>query len=414
MKTYTTRPSTHGDSSSPSPGLEAKGPAVKGPAAKGPEQVEQMRSPERRMLCPGPPIKAKRSWKTQAAGPVLRLNFTPGGAHIIAVVQRDSAGRQAQELQLFETKTSREVVLDQQENRPPSYQTLRDGNGGNTSGYRQDPSTSAGQFILHPGDGFEESILRPDMGGSRLTVVDLYYPLDRFEEPDDALVTKLKGVQFPMAVSPDPLVLPGCDDVFAGVDTENNSVLRVFSWSADEHLLRQRRFWDFMDDEITHLEFTRDGRRIVCLTKNKCCRVVDIATDGHHVIPIPTTHEPEMLRTYQSPDGKLKVAVSIWQDLVVVSEYGGGHIDIYSLLGAMGRKVRALCLTKDCEFLACATDDGFDIFQPRSRRIVQKGLGRGLTDIRTGCFSDDGRHIAVADASGKIHLFQLSGSQWGK
>lgn len=376
-------------------------------------EVDQMRTGEPPMLPPWSTIKSKRMWKVQAAGPVLSLDFTPGGAHVVAVVQSGASGR-GREIQVFETKTSQEVILEPQENRPPSYQTLTDSNGNNTGSYRLDLSSSAGQFVLHPGQGFEESILRPDIGGSRLTMVDLFYPTDVFENPDDALITKLQEVKFPVSISPAPQVLPGCDEVFVGVDTEDESVLRVFSWSADDHILRQRRTWDFRGDKITHVEFTRDGRRIVCLTEQKNCRVVDLCSDEQHAIPIPTQHKAEILRTYQNPNGQNKVAVSIWEDVMVFGQYGGGEVDIYSLLGAIGQKVRALCLTKDCEFLAVATDNGFDIFQPRTRRIVQKGLGRGLLDIQKGCFSDDGRYIAVADAGGKTYLFKLSGPQWAK
>lgn len=392
-----------------------------GPAAQmSQHQVEQIRTGEAPMLPPWSNIKAKRAWKIQAAGPVQSLNFTPGGAHIVAVVQSGSTGR-SREIQIFETKTSQEVILEPQENRPPSYHSLTDltvgGNNNNNmgSGHHLDLSSSAGQFVLHPGGGFEESIVRPDIGGSRLTVVDLEYPTEGFDDPDDALVTKLQDTRFPLAISPAPQVLPGCDEVFAGVDSEEKGVLRVFSWTADEHLLRRRREWEFQGDEITHLEFTGDGRRVVCLTKNKYCRVVDLAKDEQHGIPIPTSHEPEMLRTYQSPDGAVQVAVSVWQDVVVVSHgYGVGQTDMYSLLGAVGKGVRALCLTKDCEFLACATDNGVDIIQPRTRRIVQKGLGRGLVGIAKGCFSDDGRHIAVADSGGRIYLLKLSGPQWAR
>lgn len=374
-----------------------------------------MRTRETPMLPPWPTIKAKRQWKTQASGPVQSLTFTPGGAHVVTVVENGASGS-FRAIQVFETKSSHEVVLEPQENRPPSYQSMRPPTrAGNTGGdFPLDLTISAGQFILHPGGGFEESIVRPDIGWSRLTVTDLYYPLDDFEDPDDALITRVKSIQFPMAISPGPPVLSGCDEIFAGVDIEDKGVLRVYSWSADEHRLRQRRSWEFPNDEITHLEFTGDGRRIVCLTKRRFCRVVDLVTNEQQAIPVPTTHEPEMLRTYQSPDGKVEVAVSIWEDVVVFSEYGGGQVETYSLLSAVGAKVRALCLTKDCEFLACATDNGFDIFQPRTRKIVQKGLGRDIVDIRKGCFSDDGRNIAVADASGKIYFFKLSGSQWVK
>lgn len=393
-----------------------------GPAAQmSQHQMEQMRTCETPMLPPWSNIKAKRAWKIQAAGQVQSLNFTPGGAHIVAVVQSGSTGR-SREIQIFETKTSQEVIVEPQENRPPSYHSLADltvaggnKNNDNTGGghHHLDISSSAGHFVLHPGGGFEESIVRPDIGGSRLTVVDLEYPKEGFDDPDDALVAKLQNTRFPLAISPAPQVLPGCDEVFAGVDSEEKGVLRVFSWTADEHLLRRRREWEFQDDEITHLEFTGDGRRVVCLTKNKYCRVVDLAKDEQHETQIPTSHEPEMLRTYQSADGAVQVVVSVWQGVVVVSHgYRGDQTDIYSLLGAVGKGVRALCLTKDCEFLACATDNGVDIFQPRTRRIVQKGLGRGLVGITKGCFSDDGRHIAVADSVGRISLLKLSGPQW--
>lgn len=400
-----TRPTAYGSSSS-------KPDSGSATAREGTQQVEQMRTREPPMLPPWSAIKAKRQWKIEASGPVHSLTFTPGGAHVVAVVQSGASGS-FREIQVFETKSSQEVVLEPQENRPPSYQSMRPPTrAGHAGDFPLDLTISSGQFILHPGGGFEESIVRPDVGGSRLTVTDLYYPLDDFEDPDDALITRVKSIQFPMAISPGPQVLPGCDEVFAGVDMEDKGILRVYSWSGDEHLLRQRRSWQFPDDEITHLEFTGDGRRIVCLTSKKFCRLLDLATNEEQATPVSVGHEPEMLRTYQSPDGKVKVAVSVWQDVVMFNEYGGGQVETYSLWGAVGAKVRALCLTKDCEFLACATDNGFDIFQPRTKKIVQKGLGRGIVNIRKGCFSDDGRNIAVADAGGKIYFFKLSGSQW--
>lgn len=365
------------------------------------------------MLSPWPTVKTKRKWKIQAAGPVVSLTFTPGGGHIVAVVQSGASG-QARDLQVFEKKTSQEVVLEPQENRPPSYHASKDSQEGNVWGSSLGVPTSASHYALHPGGGFEESIVRPDVGGSRLNVVDLFYPSEEFENPEDALVTKLQNVQFPIVISPTSEVLPGCDEVFAGVDTADKGMLRVYSWSADEHLLRERRCWNFPNDEITHLEFTRDGRRIVCLTKKKYYRVVDLTSEGQFGIPVTTKHEPEMLRTYQSRDGRIKVAVSVWQDVVVVGNYDRGQTEIYSLSGAVGSSVRALCLTKECDLLACATDNGIDLFQPRTRKVVQKGLGRGLVDIRTGSFSDDGGYLAVADSGGNISLLKLSRPQWAK
>lgn len=164
-------------------------------------------------------------------------------------------------------------------------------------------------------------------------------------------------------------------------------------------------------DEVTQLAFVpqwaADGRLVqgalVSAGRDGFVRVTDVAS-GRTLkkIEVGGRAAPGILRV--SPDGRL--VVTVWGRDVVVWWLDSGRVHSYSLHSVRQHEGWPLCVSPDCRYLICRTEDGFDVSD------VETGKFRGELAIRgqpitSAAVNSDGTRLAVGDYKGGLQMFEI-------
>lgn len=357
-------------------------------------------------------------WQKSPDGPIVDISFTPGGEHVVAVVKTSGSLGAAHEFRIWEARSARPVHVQDQS------QQGRSGMGGSGfygSSFRDYPTPNpsiSGSFIMSP--CWREAFLRPDnqVFSPELDFVDLgSRAIVPFEVPGK--------MSLPIAASPNPGYIMGFDQVLAGVDSVCKSVIHIVGKAKNGVVLDKS--YDLRCGEINHLTFTSDGAMVLSLSKYGVCRWTDIdcgAGDGIHIMsrhPSDMLHSGHMkLPSCTSPSGydEFRHIVSVWSSEVAVWRWVphqdgeiSSRLDVYDLNEVLGRRLTALCISPDGLYIACASDDGFDIIEVVTGKWVMgtSSWRGGPFGICKGAFSPSGRGILLCTQERTIYWHKLDG-----
>lgn len=106
-----------------------------------------------------------------------------------------------------------------------------------------------------------------------------------------------------------------------------------------------------------------------------------------------------------SPDGRL--VVTVWGRDVVLWHLDTGRVHRYHLDAVRGRAEGwPLCVSPDCRYLACRTEDGFDVSDVLTGKFRGE-FARAGPPITAAAFDRDGRRLVVGDYAGGLQLFEV-------
>lgn len=148
-------------------------------------------------------------------------------------------------------------------------------------------------------------------------------------------------------------------------------------------------------DVVTHAVFTSDSRAVVSLSRDGTIRVTDIETRTSLAkLDTDTWKKPEFLGI--APDGDL--IVCIMGDTIFHWSHTTGSVESYSLGTRRSREGWPIAISPDCRFLACRNDDGVDLSDLYSGRVLQSiRFQSGFAT--SAAFSLDGRFMALGKAA---------------
>lgn len=149
-------------------------------------------------------------------------------------------------------------------------------------------------------------------------------------------------------------------------------------------------------DAVTHAVFTPDGSALVSLSRDGTIRLSD-PTTGEALAKLDTDTWKKPLLLGVPPSASETVVVSVWGDVVYRWNYATGALESYVLGGQRSREGWPVALSPDCRFLCCRTDDGVDVSDLHTGRVLhsirfQSGF------VTAAAFSADGRYLALGMA----------------
>ena len=112
---------------------------------------------------------------------------------------------------------------------------------------------------------------------------------------------------------------------------------------------------------------------------------------------------PSLLRV--SPDGAL--VATVWGRDVVLWHLDTGRVRAYSLTVVRpAAEGWPLCISPDCRYLACRTEDGFDVSDLDTGRFRGEFAWSGPT-VTAAAFDSTGTRLAVGDFAGNLEMFEV-------
>lgn len=357
-------------------------------------------------------------WQVSPDGPILDISFTPGGEHVVAVVKTSRSLGAQQEFRIWEVRSSRPVHVQNQSQQGNSGMGS-EVYGNSFQDSTPDSHTINGSFIMSP--CWKESFLRPDdrFFSPKLDFVDICSrDIVSFEIPS-------KMLSLPMVASPSPGSIMGFDQILVGVDSVCKSIIHVVG--SAKNGARIEKSHDLRCGEITHLAFFPTGQHVLSLSKSGVCRCTNIEDGSGDGIHIKSNHAADMLQyvhrrhvdhdsvseysAYEHVVSVFGSDVAIWYWWPHRDEGPTNRLLMYNLNTTLGRCVTPLCITYDGVFLACASDDGFDIIEVVTGKWVMgtSSWRGGPFGICKGAFSPDGSEIILCTQERTIYSHNLDG-----
>ncbi|KAK4113211.1 WD40 repeat-like protein [Canariomyces notabilis] len=160
-------------------------------------------------------------------------------------------------------------------------------------------------------------------------------------------------------------------------------------------------------EEVTQLAFLPhwegDGKALVSAGKDGYVRVTNIASGKTlKKIEIEARSPPSILKV--SLDGKL--VVTVWGRKVVLWCLNSGRVQNYNLNVVRQSEGWPLCVSPDCRFLACRTEEGFDVSDVATGKFRGKYAWTG-NSITSAAFNNNATRLAVGDYCGEVHMFDI-------
>jgi WD40 repeat protein len=156
-------------------------------------------------------------------------------------------------------------------------------------------------------------------------------------------------------------------------------------------------------DDLTHLAFTPDGTSIVSLSKDGSGIITSLAS-GRVVrkFEVGGRHNPSLLRV--SPDGQ--TVASVWGSDVMVWSPFTGQMTTWNLSAVRESHGVALAISPDCRFLACRSEDGFDVADLLTGKFRGE-VAMQASFVTTVAFSFDGKKLVTGKHNGEVMLYDL-------
>ena len=148
-------------------------------------------------------------------------------------------------------------------------------------------------------------------------------------------------------------------------------------------------------DEVTQLGFLpvweEGGKAMVSAGKDGYVRVTSIAS-GRTLKKIEIGARAPASILQVSPDGKL--VVTVWGRDVVLWFLETGRVHTYNLNAVRQTEGWPLCVSPCCSYLACRTEEGFDVSDVVTGKFRGE-LARKGEPITAAAFNNDGTRLAV-------------------
>ena len=148
-------------------------------------------------------------------------------------------------------------------------------------------------------------------------------------------------------------------------------------------------------DEITHAVFTPDNAALVSQSRDGTIRLTDPLTRTSIAkLETDTWKKPLFLGVLPNNE----VIVSIWGDTVFHWNYHTASLETYTLSSRRSREGWPMAISQDCRFLCCRTDDGVDLSDLHSGRVLYTiKFQRGYATA--AAFTLDGRYLILGKAA---------------
>ncbi|KAK4125167.1 YVTN repeat-like/Quino protein amine dehydrogenase [Parathielavia appendiculata] len=160
-------------------------------------------------------------------------------------------------------------------------------------------------------------------------------------------------------------------------------------------------------EEVTQLAFLPpwegDGRALVSAGTDGYVRVTSVES-GRTLkkIEIGMRARASILRV--SPDGKL--VVTVWGREVVLWYLDSGRVHHYNMNALRQSEGWPLCVSPDCRYLACRTEEGFDVSDVATGKFRGEYAWTG-NPITSAAFNGEGTRLAVGDYRGVVQMFDI-------
>jgi WD40 repeat protein len=160
-------------------------------------------------------------------------------------------------------------------------------------------------------------------------------------------------------------------------------------------------------DEVTQLGFLpvweEGGKAMVSAGKDGYVRVTSIAS-GMTLKKIEIGARAPASILQVSPDGKL--VVTVWGRDVVLWFLETGRVHTYNLNVVRQTEGWPLCVSPCCSYLACRTEEGFDVSDVVTGKFRGELLKKAAP-ITAAAFNNDGTRLAVGDYVGNIGIYEI-------
>lgn len=144
-------------------------------------------------------------------------------------------------------------------------------------------------------------------------------------------------------------------------------------------------------DEVTHAVFTHDSHALVSVSRDGTVRLTDpLNFESLGKFDTGTWKRPSMVAV--TPDSN--VVVSVWGDLVYRWNHTTGAVDSYALGSRRVREGWPVALSPDCRFLLCRNEEGADISDAHSGRLLFT-VRFNMGFLTAAAFSADSRYVAL-------------------
>ncbi|KAK1762802.1 guanine nucleotide-binding protein subunit beta-like protein [Phialemonium atrogriseum] len=212
------------------------------------------------------------------------------------------------------------------------------------------------------------------------------------ERRKNRLIREYLDIQGPITYSPDGTLI-------AAVDSKDTSRITI----CDAQSLQLVMTIPHHTDEVTHLAFSPDGISLASLSKDGWARLTSVHL-GRTLRRYDTGggRTPKMLQF--SLDGEL--VACIWGREVNLWYPETGIVNAYDLNTVRRTEGWPLCISPDCKYLACRTEDGFDVSD------LLTGTFRGdlcgdTAAVTSAAFSSTGRNLVIGKMNGEIELYEV-------
>lgn len=165
-------------------------------------------------------------------------------------------------------------------------------------------------------------------------------------------------------------------------------------------------------DTVTHAAFapasltstssrgTLSSDSLVTLSRDGTLRITDPATSRTISRLEVDSHNPRMLAVSS------RAITSIWGSRVHVWHPAVNDLTSYDLNSTRQVEGWPLCISPDCRYLACRTEDGFDIMELSSGTVLCSETCDTLVTV--GAFSPDSRLLLLGRMDGVLEFWDIS------
>lgn len=116
-----------------------------------------------------------------------------------------------------------------------------------------------------------------------------------------------------------------------------------------------------------------------------------------------------------------KMVVSVWGREVVLwwwrdEAAPGGRVHSYSLDVVRQTEGWPLCVSLDCQYLVCRTEDGFDVSDVQTGHFRGEGVCKAINRtpgagaeplITAAAFSENGKRLVIGEYTGGLHMYDI-------
>ncbi|KAK0723657.1 WD40-repeat-containing domain protein [Apiosordaria backusii] len=330
--------------------------------------------------------------KTAATqGEISHLVFTPSDTHVAALVPKHSNARS------FDPDESCALAIWAVNKKETTRDSAR-------RGAVVVPNASYFGVRVHKGFCFRPGGLENDLVVACPFFVKVKgedgwdVPAPRLEVFDVGKRVRWSKQEVPMRA---PVVVSEDGGLMAGVSTKDSS--RILVAGFEKNVVRVKTIIIKHTEEVTGMGFTRDGSGLVSTGRDGYVRVTDL-NSGKTLKRIEIGAKAACSILQVSADGN--VVVTVWGRDVVLWYLDTGRVHNYNLNVVRQTEGWPLAVSKDCSYLACRTEDGFDVSDAASGAFRGDFATEGSV-ITSAAFSNDCKKIAVGNFDGNVDVFDI-------